>query len=94
MRSAGELARLRDMLRERAAIERMSLAGATEDLQDATDRIARVAIAVVTVGRRFWLPIAAVAAVGLFRRAGPVLRLARTGLTVWQFAKLIRAARR
>ena len=93
MRSARDLARLRRMLQERAAIERMSLAGATEDLQDATDRIARVAIAVITVGRRFWLPIAAVAVAGLFRRAGPALRLARAGLTVWQVAKLVRSVR-
>jgi hypothetical protein len=81
------------MLQERAAVERMSLAGATEDLQDATDRIARVAVAVVTVGRRFWLPVAAVAAAGLYRRVGPVLRLARTGLTIWQIAKMVRTAR-
>ena len=94
MRSAAELRRMRHMLRERAAIERMSLAGATEDLQDATDRIARIATAVIAVGRRYWLPIAAVAASGLFRRLGPIMRLARTGLTVWQVARMIRAARR
>ena len=94
MRSAAELARMRRMLRERAAIERMSLAGATEDLQDATDRIARVAVAAITIGRRYWLPIAAIAATGLFRRVGPMLRLVRAGLTVWQVAKMIRAARR
>ena len=93
MRSAAELARTRRMLQERAALERMSLAGATEDLQDATDRIARVAVAVITVGRRFWLPITVVAAAGLFRRVGPALRLARTGLTIWQVAKMIRSVR-
>ena len=81
------------MLQERAAIERMSLAGATEDLQDATDRIARLAVAIVTVGRQFWLPIAAIAVAGLFRRTRPALRLARAGLTAWQFARLIRSAR-
>jgi hypothetical protein len=81
------------MLQELAAVERMSLAGATEDLQDATDRIARVAVAVVAVGRRFWLPIAAVAAAGLFRRVVPALRLARTGLMIWQIAKMVRTAR-
>ena len=93
-RDAVELERLRQLLIVRAALERRALQGATEDMQMATDGIIRVGGIVVSLVRRFWLPLGALAATGLFKRLGPALRLARTGLAIWQTARLVRAARR
>ena len=93
-RDAVELERLCQLLIVRAALERRALQGATEDMQMATDGIVRVGGIVVSLVRRFWLPLGALAAAGLFKRLGPALRLARTGLAIWQTARLVRAARR
>lgn len=82
------------MLIERSALERSALQGATDDLQAASDRIARLAVLVVTLVRNYWLPVGALAAGLLFRRARPALRLAQTGLAIWQMARLLQNARR
>ena len=92
-RDAVELDRLSQLLIVRAALERSALQGATEDMQMAADGIVRIGGFVVTLVRRFWLPLGALAAAGLFKRLGPALRLARTGLAIWQTARLVRAAR-
>jgi hypothetical protein len=93
-RDAVELERRRRLLILRAALERSALQGATEDMQMATDRIVRVGGIVVTLVRRFWLPLGVLAAAGLFNRLGPMLWVARTGLAIWQTARLVRAGRR
>ena len=93
-RDAVELERLRQLLIVRAALERSALKEATEDMQMATDVVLRVGGFVVGLVRRFWLPLGALAAAGLFKRLGPALRLARTGLAIWQTARLVLAARR
>ena len=93
-RDAMQLERRRQLLIVRAALERSALQGATEDMQMAADGIVRVGGIVVTLVRRFWLPLGALAAAGLFKRLGPALRLVRTGLAIWQTARLVRAGRR
>lgn len=92
--SAAELRRCREILIARAQLEREAMRDATQDLQVASDRIARIAIVGVTLIRRYWLPLSVLLAGGLFKRARPVLRIARTGLAIWQTARLLRAARR
>ena len=92
--SAAELTRCRELLVARAELERAALRDATQDLQIAGDRVARIAILGVSLVRRYWLPLSVVLAGTLFRRARPVLRAARTGLIAWQTLKLLRAARR
>ena len=88
-----ELRKCRDALIVRAALERTELRDATHDLQIASDRIARFAMIGATLLRRYWPLLGVVAVGGLFKRARPVLRLARTGLAVWQTVRLLRATR-
>jgi hypothetical protein len=78
----------------RAELERRSLRDTTQDLQIATDRMARIAIIGASLARRYWVPAAVLLAGGVFKRARPVLRAARTGLAVWQTIKMLRASRR
>jgi hypothetical protein len=40
--------------------------------------------------RRYWLPAGLLLASGMFKRARPFLRMARTGLAVWQTVRLLR----
>lgn len=93
-RNGAQLEQLRLSLVARAALERVALQGATEDLQSASDRIARIAILVVTLVRSYWLPAGALAVALLFKRARPALRLAQTGIAIWQMARLLQNARR
>jgi hypothetical protein len=88
-----ELRRCRDALIVRAALERTELRDTTQDLQIASDRIARFAMIGATLLRRYWPLLGVLAVGGLFKRARPVLRLARTGLAVWQTVRLLRATR-
>ena len=90
---AGELKRNRELLIVRAALEREAMRDATQDFQIASERIARIAVTGVTLVRRYWLPASLLLAGGMFKRVRPVLRMARTALTVWQAVKLIRAPR-
>jgi hypothetical protein len=87
---AAELEARREMLVARAALEREAVRDATQDLQIASERIARIAIAGVTLVRRYWLPIGVVLAGGLFKRTRPLLRFLRTGLAVYQTVRLLR----
>jgi len=66
----------------------------TEDLQEASDRIARVAVIGIRLVRRYWLPASLLLVAGLFKRTRPVLRAAQTGLALWQTVRMIRDARR
>ena len=91
---SGELERARQALIARAALERHAMGEATQDLQIATDRIARFAIIGIRLVRRYWLPAGLLLAGGLFKRTRPVLRLARTGLALWQTVRLLRNAGR
>jgi len=84
----------RETLVARAALERAAIRDATQDLQIASERIARIAIGGVTLVRRYWLPVGVLLAGGLFKRTRPFLKMARTGLAVWQTVRLLRAARR
>ena len=93
-RDSVELERLRRSLIERAALERLALQGATEDLQAASDRIVGIAVTVVTLVRRYWLPVGMIAAASLFKPLRPALRLAQTGLAIWQVARQLRGLRR
>jgi hypothetical protein len=92
--NAAELKRCREALVARAALERVAMRDATQDLQVAGERIARTVVTGIALVRRYWLPAGILLAVGLFKRTRPVLRAARTGLVVWQTVKLLRAARR
>ena len=89
-----ELRRCRELLVARAELERQALRGTTQDLQIASDRVARLAMVGVSLARRYWLPAAMLLGGSLFKRARPVLRMARTGLAVWQTVKVLRASRR
>jgi hypothetical protein len=80
----------REMLVARAALERAAMRVATQDLQIASERIARVAIVGIALARRYWLPVGLLLAAGLFKRGRPLLRMARTGLVVWQTVRLLR----
>lgn len=90
--SAAELDRYRQLLVARAELERDAMRGATEDLQFAGDRIARIAIVGVRLVRRYWLPAGVLVAGALFKHARPMLRMARTGLMIWQTVRLLRMA--
>lgn len=80
----------REILIARAALERAAMRDATQDLQIASERIARIALAGVTLMRRYWLPAGLLLAGSLFKRARPTLKMARTGLAVWQTVRLLR----
>ena len=88
--SAADLKASREMLVARAALERAAIREATQDLQIASERIARIAVVGVSLLRRYWLPAGLLLAGGLFKRARPFLRMARTGLAVWQTVRLLR----
>jgi len=88
--SAADLKVSREMLVARAALERAAIREATQDLQIASERIARIAVVGVSLLRRYWLPAGLLLAGGLFKRARPFLRMARTGLAVWQTVRLLR----
>jgi len=92
-RSAIELERCRRVLIARAELEREAMRDATEDLQVATDKIARIATIGISLARRYWLPAGALMIGMLFKRARPVLRAAQTGLAVWQTVRMLRNAR-
>ena len=92
--TAAELERHRRTLVARAELERDAMRAATEDLQLASDRIARIAIVVVSLVRRYWLPASVLVAGALLKRVRPMLRVARTGLVIWQTVQLLRNARR
>lgn len=91
--SAAELEHYRRLLAARAELERDAMRAATEDLQRASDRIARIAIVGVRLVRRYWLPAGVLVAGAVFKRARPVFRMARTGLAIWQTVQLLRNAR-
>jgi len=88
--SAADLKASRELLIARATLERAAIRDATHDLQIASERIARIAIVGVTLMRRYWLPVGLLLAGGLFKRTRPFLRMARTGLAVWQAVRLLR----
>jgi hypothetical protein len=88
--SAGDLKASREILIARATLERAAIRDATHDLQIASERIARIAMVGVTLVRRYWLPVGVLLAGGLFKRTRPFLRMARTGLAVWQAVRLLR----
>ena len=90
--STAGLERRRRLLSERAELERNAMRAATEDLQRASDRIARIAIIGVRLSR-YWLPALVLVAGALLKRTGPMLRMARTGLVIWQTVVLLRNAR-
>jgi hypothetical protein len=88
--SATDLRASREMLIARAALERAAISDATHDLQIASERIARIARVGVAFVRRYWLPAGLLLAGGMFKRARPFLRMARTGLAVWQTVRMLR----
>lgn len=89
-RRALDLKTSREMLVARAALERAALRDATHDLQASSERIARIAMAGIALARRYWLPAGLLLAGSMFKRARPFLRMARTGLAVWQTVRLLR----
>lgn len=89
-----ELERCRSMLMVRAELERRAMRDTTEDLQDASDGVVRLAAAGVHLARQFWLPVGVMIVGALSRRARPVLRAARAGLAVWQVVQMLRNAGR
>lgn len=88
--SAADLKASREILIARATLERAAMRDATHDLQIASERIARIAVVGVTLVRRYWLPVGVLFAGGLFKRTRPFLKMARTGLAVWQTVRLLR----
>ena len=92
--SAVELELCRQALIVRAALERHAMRETTEELQEAGDRVAHVAIAVIRIVRRYWLPAGMLFGSMFFKRARPVLRAAQTGLAVWQTMRMLRNAPR
>ena len=88
--SAADLRVSREMLVARAALERAAIRDATQDLQIASERIAHIATVGISLLRRYWLPAGLLLAGGVFKRARPFLRMARTGLAVWQTVRLLR----
>jgi hypothetical protein len=88
--SAADLRASREILIARATLERAAIRDATQDLQIASERIARIAVIGVTLVRRYWLPVGVLLAGGLFKRTRPFLKMARTGLAVWQTVRLLR----
>jgi hypothetical protein len=91
--SASEIEQCRRILIARAEFERSAMREATDDLQNASDRLARIAVAGIRLVRRYWLPMGALVAGGIFKRARPLLRAVQTGITVWQTVRLLRNAR-
>jgi len=91
--NALELERCRQVLIARAELERAAMRDTTEDLQIATDRIARIATVGLSLARRYWLPAGVLLVGSLFKRTRPLLRAARTGLALWQTVRLLRSAR-
>ena len=91
--NAAELERCRRILIARAEFEREAMQEATQDLQIASDRIARIAIVTIRLVRRFWLPLGVLAVGSVFKRARPMLRAAQTGLTLWQTVRMLRNVR-
>ena len=89
-----ELRRCREFLVARAELERQALRDTTQDLQIASDRMARIAIVGISLARRYWLPATIVLTGSLFKRARPILHVARTGLALWQVMRVLRASRR
>ena len=89
-RNRADLRARRELLIARAALERAAMRDATQDLQIASERIARIAVVGISLIRRYWLPAGLLLAGGLFKRARPFLRMARTGLAVWQAMRLLR----
>jgi hypothetical protein len=87
------LERYRRLLVARAELERDAMRAATKDLQRASDRIARIAIIGVKLSR-YWLPALVLVAGPLLKRVRPMLRMARTGLVIWQTVQLLRNTRR
>lgn len=87
---AADLAVSRELLVARAALERQAVREATQDLQIASERIARIAVVGLSMLRRYWLPAGLLLAGSMFKRARPLLRMARTGLAVWQTVRLLR----
>ena len=87
--SAADLRASRELLIARAALERAAIRDATQDLQIASERIARIAVVGISLLRRYWLPAGLLLAGGMFRRARPFLKMARTGLAVWQAVRLL-----
>ena len=88
--SAADLKASREILIARATLERAAIRDATHDLQIASERIVRIAVVGLTLVRRYWLPVGVLLAGGLFRRTRPFLKMARTGLAVWQAVRLLR----
>lgn len=87
---AADLKASRELLVARAALERVAMREATQDLQIASERIARIAVIALSLARRYWLPAGLLLAAGMFKRTRPLLRAARTGLAVWQTVRLLR----
>jgi len=56
--------------------------------------VARIVVVGVSLARRYCLPATIVLAGSLSKRVRPVLRMARTGLAIWQTVKVLRASRR
>lgn len=89
-RDSADLRASREILIARATLERAAMRDATHDLQIASERIARIAVVGLTLVRRYWLPVGVLLAGGLFKRTRPFLKMARTGLAVWQAVRLLR----
>ncbi|HKP22755.1 MAG TPA: hypothetical protein VJV39_02735 [Dongiaceae bacterium] len=88
--SAADLKASRELLIARATLERAAIRDATQDLQIASERLARIATVGISLVRRYWLPAGLLLAGGAFKRARPFLKMARTGLAVWQTVRLLR----
>jgi hypothetical protein len=88
--SAADLRASREILIARAALERAAISDATQDLQIASERIVRIAVVGISLLRRYWLPAGLLLAGGMFKRARPFLKAARTALAVWQTVRLLR----
>jgi len=92
--NAAELERCRQVLIVRAALERHAMRETTEELQDAGDRIGRIAVIGIRIARRYWLPAGVLLGGMFFKRVRPLLRAAQTGLAVWQTVRMLRNVRR
>ena len=91
--SMADLKRSREILIMRAGLEREAMRDATQDMHIASERIARIAVTGIALARRYWVPASLLLASSFFKRARPALRMARTGLAVWQAVRLLRASR-
>jgi hypothetical protein len=92
--NAAELERCRQVLMARAALERHAMRATTEELQDAGDRLGRIAVIGIRIVRQYWLPAGVLLGGMLFKRVRPLVRAAQTGLAVWQTVRMLRDARR